>query len=378
MNLDIYISSIWFYIGLIMFLISLSKDTLTKRSLSVALFAAFCAITCFKSGTINQDIANYVLHFDGMKTSNGLNSILSHWNFEPGYNLIVKLVVLIYMFFEFDLKDDGLLIFLTTLLPSAIFVWQFIKYRYSSSTILFIYATIILIVSTTIIRHYIALAITFVILNRFIIDSKRGGLALFSPVLFHYTTIPVVLSLILDNIYRNYYSKKLIIGTIVVLVIGTAFIGFDFFYYLANKAYGRVIENSQQQGGLRNILNLIVLFLMLIKLKNLSLAKDKLSNIFSMAKERMDLLLWVSVSVSVALIPFYGLNRVTSFFSIVIIVYFFKFQKEKIVNRIISLLSLAALLFFYLNHTVLSKVNLPLCEMYICNAVNNYMRPLTS
>ena len=99
MNLDSLIVSFWFYIGIIMFLISLSKDTSAKRVFSVALFATFCAITCFKSGTISQDIANYVLHFDGMKTTSDTNSILLHWGFEPGYNLIVKLISLIYVFF---------------------------------------------------------------------------------------------------------------------------------------------------------------------------------------------------------------------------------------------------------------------------------------
>jgi hypothetical protein len=369
MNLDIYITLFWFYIGLIMFLISLGKDTPAKRGLSVALFATFCVITSFKSGTINQDISNYVLHFDGMKTTNGFDSILLHWNFEPGYNLIVKLINYIYLFFNFDLKDEALFIFLITLLPSAIFVWQFLKYKYSSNTILFIYATIVLIASSTIIRHYFAIAITFVVLNRFILDSKRGGLMLFSPVLFHYTTIPVVFSLILDNIKSNFYNKKLMIGATIIVMFGFAFIGFDSLNYLANKAYARVIENSTQQGGLRNILNLFVIFLMLIKLDNFSLTKEKMLDNFSLVKEKMNMLLWMSVAVSISLIPFYGLNRVTSFFSLVIVVYFFKNQKEKKANWILSLCAFASLVFFYLNHEVLSDVKLPKCYMYICEAI---------
>jgi hypothetical protein len=357
MIIDIYISSLWFYIGLIMFLISISKDTLAKRRFSASLFAIFCLITCFKSGTINQDIANYVLHFDGMQYQWAeLSAIFYHWNFEPGYNLIVSLISMIYMFFEYDPYDEGLFIFLITLVPSAIFMWQFLKYRYSSSTILFIYATIILISSTTIIRHYYALAITFVVLNKFILDSKRGGLMLFSPILFHYTTIPVVFSLILDNIRRNFYNQKLIIGTIVICIIGFAFIGLDSLNFLINKAYDRA-TNTNQHGGLRNILNLCIIFLMLLKVDN-----------FSLAKERMNLLLWLSISISLALIPFYGLNRITSFFSLLIIVYFFKYQKERIVNWILCLFALASLVFFYLNHNIQSDIWLPRCAKHMCDA----------
>jgi hypothetical protein len=371
MNLDSLIITFWFYIGIIMFLISLSKDTSAKRVFSVALFATFCAITCFKSGTINQDIANYVLHFDGMITTSATDSILLHWGFEPGYNLIVKLISLIYVFFGFDLKAEGLFIFLITLLPSVIFVWQFLKYKYSSSTIFFIYATIILIASSTIIRHYYALAITFIILNRFTLDNKRGGVILFSPILFHYTTIPIISSLIIDNLKQNIYSKKLIIGASVSLMIFIVYIGLDSFNYLIDKAYGRVIANKEQQGGLRNILNLCLVFLMLLKLDNFSFAKVKWLEIFSLAKERMNLLLWVSIIVSISLIPFYGINRVTSFFALLIVVYFFKNQKDKIVNWILSLLSLSSLIFFYLNHTVTSDVSLPKCAMHICIAFNS-------
>jgi hypothetical protein len=371
MNSDIYISSFWFYIGLILFLISLSKDTLAKRRLSVALFAIFCFITCFKSGTFNQDIANYVVHFDGIKESLGLKTILLHWNFEPGYNLIVKLIALIYMFFDFDLKDEGLFIFLITLLPSLIFVWQFLKYRYSPSVILFIYATMILISSSTIIRHYYALAIMFVILNRFILDSKRAGLMLFSPILFHYTTIPLVFSLVLYNIKSGIYNKKLIIGASLISIIGFVYFGLDLFNFLVNKAYSRVLENSSQQGGLRNILNLCILFLMFLRLDNFSLSKERILDIFYLAKEKMNLLLWISVLISVALIPLYGLNRVTSFFSLVFIVYFFKNQKEKTVNWVLSLLALASLVFFYFKHTVLSDASFPQCYMYVCEAFYN-------
>jgi hypothetical protein len=360
MNLDTLITPFWFYIGLIMFLISLSKDTPTIRGLSVALFAVFCAITCLKSGTINQDIVNYVSHFDGMKTTSDIDSILLHWLFEPGYNVVVKLISLIYMFFNFDLKDEGLFIFLITLLPSTIFVWQFLKYRYSASVILFIYTTMILIASTTIIRHYYALAITFVILNRFILDSKRGGMILFSPILFHFTTIPIVFSLFLDNIKNKFYNNKLLISASVIFIIGFVFFGLDSFNYLVNKAYARVQENTTQQGGLRNILNLCVLSLILLRLDN-----------FSLAKEKMNFLLGISALISIVLILFYGLNRVTSFFTLLILVYFFKYQKEKTANWILSLLSLAALIFFYLNHTIFSEyLKIPICEMYICEEFN--------
>ena len=367
MNLDIHISSFWFYIGLILFLISLGKDTLVKRRLSVALFAIFCAISGFKSGIINQDIANYVVHFDGIKEASGLNSILIHWNFEPGYNFIVKIIAQFYIFFDFDLKDEGLFIFLITLPPSFIFVWQFIKYKYSSSVIFYIYATMILIASSTIIRHYYALAITFIILNRFILDSKRGGIILFSPILFHYTTIPIVFSLLIDNIKSSFYDKKILIAALLVFIIGFAYFGWDSFNYLLDKAYGRVLANTNQQGGLRNILNLCVLFLMFLRLENFSLSRGGVFNNFFPFKEKMNLLLWLSVLISVVLIPFYGLNRVTSFFSLLIIVYFYKNQKEKAVNWILSLLALASLVFFYFNHTVLSDVILPKCFMHICD-----------
>ena len=370
MIIDSYISSLWFYIGLIMFLISLSRDSLAKRRFSAALFAIFCLITCFKSGAINQDIANYVVHFDGMKNqwSNPFLTI-RNWNFEPGYNLIVSLISMIYVFFEYDTSDEALFIFLITFGPSAIFTWQFLKYRYSSSTILFIYATIILISSTTIIRHYYALAITFVVLNKFILDSKRGGLILFSPLLFHYTTIPIVITLILDNLRRGIYNSKVIIGAIIILIMGLSFIGLDFFNFLIQKAHDRTMLGLNQQGGLRNVLNLLIILLMFLKLDNISQVKSRISDTFSLAKEKMNFLLWTSISVSIALIPFYGINRITSFFTLLILVYFFKNQKEKIPNWTVSILSLSALVFFYLNHTIQSSyVTFPKCGMHLCDS----------
>ena len=343
MNFDIYISSIWFYIGIIMFLIALRKDTLFNRRFSVALFAIFCFIVCFKSRAINQDIANYILHFDGVYDSSGVDSFFVGI-FEPGYNIVVWLISIFYLFLEYPFEDKRLFIFLVTLIPSAIFVWQFLKYRYSASTIFFIYATIILVSSTTILRHYYAMAFTFVILNRIILDSKRGGLMLFPPILFHYTTIPVIFSLFINDISRGLYKLQYLALIAVVSIITISFLGLDFFYYLINKGYTRMMDGMNQQGGLRNILNLFIVLLILLKIDN-----------FSLVKERLNLLLWVSVSVSIALIPFYGLNRVTSFFTLVILVYFFKNQKDKIVNWILSFLALCSLVFFYLNHTVLSE-----------------------
>jgi hypothetical protein len=331
MNFDIYIKDAWFYIGLAMFFASSLKDIKIVRSVTIFLFSSFCIVASLKSEFINQDIKNYIIHFVTVKNGGGEAFDLFAGGFEPGYNLIAYILSIF--------SDKQLYLFLITAIPSAIFIWQFVKYKYSPSIIFYIYTTIILVSSTAIVRHYFSMALAFVVLNRIILDGKKGGGLLFIPALFHFSSILLIFSLLIDGIRHNPHWYK-ITGVFVFLFI--AFFGMEFIHYLILKAEDRISGGALQSGGMRSILNLLLVFLLLYSTSK-----------FSIVKKRMKLLLWISISISIALIPFYGLNRVTSFFSLVIMVFFYKYQKERVVNWGLSLISLSSLVFFYLKHSIL-------------------------
>ena len=330
--MNVYIKEFWLYIGIIIFFISFLKNTGVTRSISISLFALFCIIASFKNEFINQDIANYIVHFNTVQGGNAIE--LFAGGFEPGYNLLVNFLSIF--------SNKQFFLFLITIIPSAIFAWQFVKYKYSPSVIFFIYATIILVASSAIVRHYFSMALAFIVLNRIILDGKKGGILLLTPAAFHFSSIPLVFSLLIDGIRRNSHWYK-VTGVFIFLFI--AFFGMEFIHYLILKADDRISGGTQQSGGARNILNLFLVFLLLFSASK-----------FSIIRKRVTLLLWISVAISIALIPYYGLNRITSFFSLVIIVFFYKYQKERVANWGLSVIALFSLMFFYLKHSILGSI----------------------
>jgi len=327
-NIDTYISDYWFFIGLAMFLASAFKNTVRSRVVSVFLFLFFCVVASMKSDTLNQDVMNYVTHFNSIEGGGFLQ--LSAGGFEPGYNFLVSLLS-IYPAKEFYL-------FSVTFIPSVIFAYQFLKYRYSPNVILFIYATIILVAITATFRHYLAMSLAFVALNRFVLDDKKGRFFVLLPAAFHFSYLLLMFILLWDSIRSKTTQNKIIFYLLICLFV---FFGMDFLYSLALKLQDRIEGGMSQQGGGRNILNIFLIFATLYSVRN-----------FSIVKKRMNVLLWISAFVSVSMIPFYGINRIVSFFTLVILVFFHKYQKSIHVNYVVSFLSLLSLLFFYLNHSI--------------------------
>jgi len=335
-DVDSYIKDFWLYIGILLFILSFANNKLT-RGTSNFLFLSFLFIASLRSETINHDTMNYIEHFKAASQQDFTTIFFTFTvlGFEPAYNIIVFLLS--------TFCDEKMFIFFITIIPSIILTIQFLKYKYHPSIIFFFYGTIILVASTTTIRHYWAIAISFTILNTIILKEKDTSiLKYFIPPLFHYSTIPLTMVLLFNKLKTRLTYKYIIFIFILFFIVIVA--GNGFISSLYDHALDRTIEGMSTSGGLRNLVNLAVAFLILFSASR-----------FSLIKSRINFLIWISIFITIILMPFYGLNRITSFFTLVLIIYFQKFQGRKTTINIylLNIISLVGFLFFYFNQTIL-------------------------
>jgi len=336
-NIDIYIKDMWFYIGLLLCIFSFSKNSAFTRAWSNFLFLSYLVIVSLRSEIINHDTMNYIEHFK-VASQQDFTTILFTFTalgFEPAYNIIVFLLS--------TFCNEREFIFIITIIPSILITREFIKYKYHPSVVFFFHASIILVSSAVTIRHYWAIAIAFIILNSIILKEKDNSiLKYFAIPLFHYSTIPLTFVLLYNKLRARLTYKHLLFLFILVIV---AFVfSQNFIYSLYLHAHDRLVGGMSANGGLRNLVNLSIVFLILFSASR-----------FSLIKSRMNFLLVTSIVITILLIPFYGLNRITTFFALIIIIHFQKYQGRKSTVNILllNLISIVSFLFFYFKQTIL-------------------------
>jgi len=326
-----YIQNSWLYIGILIFIISLLKNNAYSRILSNILFLIFVAIASTRGVEFNPDTKNYVMHFSSFIGTEFSYSQLFSWGWGIGYNSVAILLTKVF-------SDKNYILFFLSFIPGIIFSITFYKYKYHSSIILFIYSTILLVTTTATIRHSWALSISFLVLNSIILLNRNNIKTLFYPMLFHYSTISLT-TILIFNKYKDKLNHKFILifmflSTILVIL------GKDFIEILYVHFIDRATSGGVRLFGFRNILNLVLIILILFSFSRLSLIK-----------KRLDFLLIASMILSIALMPFYGINRIVSFFTLIILIYFQKYQGSYINNlnnMILSIVSFISLIYFYL------------------------------
>jgi hypothetical protein len=335
--MELVIKNSWLIIGIFMFFLSLIGNNKFIRLTTIVLFLVFAIIASYRGINFNDDTRNYVLHFTSLMESEFNFSQFFTWGWGIGYNGVV-------LFLTSILDNKFLILFFITIIPAIIFSVIFYKYKYHPSIIFFVYSTMLLVTTTSTMRHWWALSVSFLVLNHMIIDNKRSIKEYFYPMLFHYSTILLIFILFINSFKEKVKLQYLLLALTIILII------FIFYKNLIIILYDHFMDRAISGGvrviGFRNLLNLILIFLILFSLKRMSLDLKKI-----------DFLLSSSIIITIILMPFYGINRVASFFTLVILVYFNKYEKTYKINFstfIISIISFMSLIYFYLYHKISS------------------------
>ena len=325
----------WFIIGIVLFIISFLKNTKIIRLFAIFLFLFFVFIASNRGINFNDDTRHYVTHFSSFINSSFSFQQLISWNWGIGYNSIA--IILAHIF-----SDKYTILFFITLIPGIIFSIIFYKYKYHPSIIFFIYATMLIVVTTATMRHWWALSISFFVLNHVILLNKNRIIEFFYPMLFHYSTIPLVIVLLFNKFKESINLKHMII--VVGVIIFILIIGNNSVVILYKHFINRASSGGFRIVGFRNIINLFLIFLILFSFKKLSINFN-----------RIDFLLIISIIMTIIFMPLYGVNRVVSFFTLIILIYFHKYKFTTNINFatiILSLISLVSLIYFYTNYSI--------------------------
>ena len=304
------------------------KNSNFNRNSSLLLFFIFVLISSLRDLNFNDDTVNYVANISGhIGESISLNSFFS-WGWEPGYNAVVIL-------FSHLSNSKEFVLFFITILPVSFLIYSFIKYKYHPAIIFFFYSTILWVTATTTMRHWWAISISFFVLNKIIYEKKSKIYLFFLPLLFHLSSIVLVVVLIINRIKGKLTINKVLI--IVLFIVVILFYLQNYMWIISEKlSYS---SSASRVIGFRNLIN-IVLFLMFIiyfvKCKKIILNFSK-----------VNFLIFSSLIISIVLMPYYGLNRITSFFTLILLSYLNYYKRLNIIYiLIIDILSLISLYYF--------------------------------
>jgi hypothetical protein len=292
------LNNYWLVSSLVITLIAFLGQYFSVRYISLIIFFSFGVFAGFRGEAYNSDTANYILHFksyENLGISDWKSAILGSW-YEPGYSFVAFTS-------SFILGFDAFL-FLITIIPTFIFTWQFFKYKYHPVVIAHIYSTIMLIAVTTTVRHFWALALFFIAINSFAYEKKILLRYSILPVIFHFSTIPVVVSLAMSGRKLTSIIRQLTLLFFFIAIILFTLIYTEFLQILLEKLNDRAFEESGSK-GLRNFIMLFILFLTLHYKGTIRISQ-------------INLFQYVGIVVVVAIVFFgwLGLNRLTSFFLI--------------------------------------------------------------
>jgi len=309
--------------------LSIIGNIASTRFLAVTIFIGYGVLSGLKGVDFNQDTVNYVLHFDSAQKVELINwkgFVFGGW-FEPGYSSLVLLLS--------QFVDRTGFIFIVTLVPALIFSWQFLKYKYHPALILLIFSSIVLVASLATVRHYFAMAFSFIIVNHYFYRGKQGVYMIVAP-LFHYSSIPLVIAIFV----RRYLHRPAIIGVLLLLFVILHQEIFLFVSSLIEHAEDR-LSGPTGTTGLRNILVLTIVFVILY---------------FKKESYKADFLILVTFFVAGLLVFLPELNRILSFFMLVTVVYINRYDFALPVFNIrkgifvINIISVSSLMFFSLNY----------------------------
>ncbi len=333
-HLSNYIHIIWWSIGLMLCVLSLSNSVMTRIS-SVFLFLFFSIIAGARGSSFNSDTANYSAHFlDAAASSDIYSSTIYSW-FEPGYNLLIYLI-------GRTTHNASFALMVICVITALLFSTCFLKFKYHPILITFIFASTSLVGSTAIVRQYLAMAFAFIALNIVIVtDKKLGGIRGILPVVFHYSSIPI------SALLMSFRRGKLVFLAAAVMFFCLLIIpiheipGYERIF---QHAMGRAVDTSGSK-GFRNLQNICMCLLIICNFRGMKIDL-----------RRIDYWLLVVTLISLLLIFIPGLNRITSFFSLLVVCLF---QREILNSRIppINLLfvnatNLLVINYFYFFHTL--------------------------
>ena len=298
------IETYWIFGSIASLILSCFGNRYYLRYVCVVIFLVFGVVAGLRGVNFNSDTENYALHFE-TNYDTGISSLFvnafTSW-FEPGYLAIVY-------FFSGAISVNQFIL-IVSVFPTAVFAWQFIAYRYHPAIITHIFSTMMLVGLTTTSRHTIALAMCFVVANAYVHKREFTLLSFSLPLLFHYSTLALSLSILADRVIQQGLTKvNLLLQLLCLLLACYALYEFGVIDNLYMKFHDRISQETQAT-GLRNA---ILLFLVLLTTYSRG----------CFLVSRISLLHFVSVLLAIAIIAtgWLGINRVISFFIIAILVY---------------------------------------------------------
>lgn len=291
-----HIVDVWAICVLLMLPMALIGNRRISRWPTIAIFVFYGFLASLKGESFNQDIMNYVAHFNGaLSTDNWIGFVFGGW-FEPGYSFLVYLIS--------RFANADLFIFIITVLPFMIFAQQFIRYRYHPAIILFVFSTITLVSSVAIVKHHFAMAFVFIILNCYYFKKKLNILAIVASPLFHFSSIPIVAASVIANKSRAVNASVAVVA--ILLAIFAYHDVVTFLSTLIDHAIDR-IEGPSGTAGMRNIMLMMLVLVVFYSHR--------------MRAGQQDSMLGIALATSALLMFFPGLNRVLSFFMLAVLTY---------------------------------------------------------
>lgn len=325
-----------FYLSSALLTVSLFGNYFAARFLGVSIFFLFGCIAGFRDLNYNNDTKNYILHFESYQNgeiSEWFSAIFNGW-FEPGYSLISFVFSLI--------MSAEAFIFVITVVPTVVFCWQFMKYKYHPAIIAHILSTIMLVSATTTVRHFIVLSVLFVIFNSFVYQKTIRTSSLGVPILIHFSSMPIVAFLAYEKSRGLLGYRFFILITTIFIFIYHVTYGSDFLQLMYEKLKDRAQEETQST-GMRNFILIALLALTVHCSGKVVIKRVHLFHIIG-----------VIISLGIFVFDWLGLNRLTSFFLICFLVYFNFYNKSNrtaafINMSLLNAITLASTLYFALN-----------------------------
>jgi len=329
---QVFIVKAWLIIGCFLVFIAMVGNYKITRYASYTLFFLFIFLSSLRSINFNNDIVNYINHYQTMTSTTFGPNVFVAWLFEPGYNLVV--------FILSRFCDSKFFLFFITILPGILLVYTFSKYNYRPQVVAFIHATIILVAASTTIRHYWALAVGFWLINLVLSESHRVSTIFYTlPAFFHFSSLSLVSILLFDK-YKNQLNVKRLLVLFVFMLLLIVLLK-PFWSIIIGKLVDRA--SLSELRGLRNIQTILIISMLLLTFRNT--LKD-----IAIVPGRMNFLLWMVIIISFIMLPFPGLNRVTSFFVLILCYYlniYFVHRKLVCHDFLLNLFSFLSIIYFF-------------------------------
>lgn len=340
MEYSFFLETSWTIISILLIFLGFFKNCINTRIIANILFLMYFIIAGFRAHDYNNDTYNYYLLLQSAydtKLVDIFSFVLNDY-FEPAWCLLTYL-------FSLFISEKYYFLFIA-FVTSIVFNYTFLRFDYHPIIITFIFITVVYVSSVSAIRHLLSLSIIFLIFSIIFIDKKRPkNYFLFIPLLFHISS-SVIIALILfkEYIYKN-FNLRILLSLIIIFFI------LIFLTDIITIGYLKLLDRMNDGGnttGLRNILVLLICLLFLIRV-NLKKYIIKI--------EKIDFYLAIVLFLSISFVFMPGLNRITSFLSLIPLVYF---QINYVSNNsnFISLnlfglnfINFLSLLFFYSVHS---------------------------